>query len=198
MPLPWQLHLSSEVLNGDTGQFEPAGATRRQGPEVELRYLINDWLSSDLDASYTWGRFLSGPDRRGAIPNAPGALAYGGITARHPSELEGRIRMRFMGTRYGDENRAASPLGNRRSFSQVHMGAVRLKFPITNLANKKWQAGQQYHDSQIRNDPRLPTVNEPNPVNDIHYIPGASLTIRAGVTVHFDIPKFGNPWGETA
>ena len=57
----WQLHLSSElVLDGDTGQFEPAGATRRQGPEVELRYQINEWLSSDLDASYTWGRFLSG------------------------------------------------------------------------------------------------------------------------------------------
>ena len=58
----WYLHLTSElVLDGDTGQFEPAGATRRHGPEIELRYQINDWLTSDLDASYTWGRFVSGP-----------------------------------------------------------------------------------------------------------------------------------------
>jgi len=53
----------------------------------------------------------------------------------------------------------------------------------------KWWAGQQFHNSQIRNDPRLPTVNETVPVNDIHYTPGGPLTIRAGVTVHFDLPK---------
>lgn len=192
----WQLHLSSElVLDGDTGQFEPAGATRRQGPEVELRYQINDWLSSDLDASYTWGRFLSGPNRGGAIPNAPRALAYGGVTARHPSGLEGRIQMRYMGTRYGDEQRV-SLLRDWATFdllAKYTWERYDFNFSITNLANKKWWAGQQYHDSQIRNDPNLPTVNEPVPVNDIHYTPGAPLTIRAGVTVHFDIPKFARP-----
>ena len=95
------------MLDGDTGQFEPAGATRRHGPEVELRYQINDWLTSDLDASYTWGRFVSGPTQGGAIANAPRALAYGGITARHPSGLQGRLQMRFMGSRYGDEERVS-------------------------------------------------------------------------------------------
>ncbi len=192
----WQLHLSSElVLNGDTGQFEPAGATRRQGPEVELRYQINDWLSSDLDASYTWGRLLSGPDRGGAIPNAPRALAYGGITARHPSGLEGRIQMRFMGTRYGDENRVSllRPWAIFDLLAKYTWERYEFNFSITNLANKKWWAGQLYHDSQVRNDPNLPTVNEASPVNDIHYTPGAPLTIRAGTTVHFDIPKFGRP-----
>ena len=192
----WQLHLSSElVLDGDTGQFEPAGATRRQGPEVELRYQINDWLSSDLDASYTWGRFLSGPNRSGAIANAPRALAYGGVTARHPSGLEGRIQMRFMGSRYGDEERVSllRPWMIFDLLAKYTWERYDFNFSITNLANKKWWAGQQYHDSQIRNDPRLPTVNELNPVNDIHYTPGGPLTVRAGVTVHFDLPRLERP-----
>jgi hypothetical protein len=192
----WQLHLSSElVLDGDTGQFEPAGATRRQGPEVELRYQINDWLSSDLDTSYTWGRFVSGQQRSGAIANAPRALAYGGITARHPSGLEGRIQMRYMGTRYGDEERVSllRPWAIFDLLGKYTWERYDFNFSITNLANKKWWAGQQYHDSQIRNDPRLPTVSEANPVNDIHYTPGGPLTIRAGATVHFDIPRIARP-----
>ncbi len=188
----WRLHLSSElVLDGDTGQFEPAGAARRQGPEVELRYQINDWLSSDLDTSYTWGRFLSGPTTGGAIPNAPRALAYGGITARHPSGLEGRLQMRFMGSRYGDEERVSllRPWTIFDILAKYPWNHYDFNFSITNLANKRWWAGQQYHDSQIRNDPNLPTMNEPVPVNDIHFTPGAPLTIRAGMTVHFDLPR---------
>ena len=192
----WQLRLTSElVLDGDTGQFEPAGPTRRQGPEVELRYQINDWLSSDLDASYTWGRFIKGPNSGGAIANAPRALAYGGITARHPSGLEGRIQMRFMGSRYGDEERVSllRPWAIFDLLARYKWERYDFNFSITNLANKKWWAGQQYHDSQIRNDANLPTVNEPVPVNDIHYTPGGPLTIRAGVTVHFDLPGFARP-----
>jgi outer membrane receptor protein involved in Fe transport len=188
----WYLHLSSElVLDGDTGQFEPAGATRRHGPEVELRYQINDWLTSDLDASYTWGRFVSGQTQGGAIPNAPRALAYGGITARHPSGLEGRLQMRFMGSRYGDEDRVAllRPWMIFDLLAKYVWERYEFNFSITNLANKKWWAGQQFHESQIRNDPRLPTVNETVPVNDIHYTPGGPLTIRAGMTVHFELPK---------
>jgi outer membrane receptor protein involved in Fe transport len=182
----WRLHLTSElVLDGDTGQFEPEGPTQRQGPEVELRYQINDWMSADLDTSYTWGKFVHGG---GAIPNAPRALAYGGVTARHPSGLEGRIQMRYMGTRYGDEDRVSllRPWAVFDLLAKYTWNRYDFNFSITNLANRKWWAGQQYHNSQIRNDPKLPTVNEPNPVNDIHYTPGAPLTIRAAMTVHFN------------
>ena len=189
----YRLHLSSElVLDGDTGQFEPAGATQRQGIEGELRYQILDWLSSDLDASYTWSKFVKGG---GAIPNAPRALTYGGITARHSSGLEGRLQMRFMGTRYGDEERQ-SLLSDWAIFdllARYKWDRYDFNFSITNLANKKWRGGQNYHSSQIRNDPRLPTVNEPSPVNDIHFTPGAPLTVRAGMTVHFDLPTFNRP-----
>jgi outer membrane receptor protein involved in Fe transport len=189
----YRLHLSSElVLDGDTGQFEAAGPTQRHGIEGEFRYQILDWLSSDLDASYTWSKFVHGG---GAIPNAPRALAYGGITARHPSGLEGRIQMRFMGTRYGDEDRQ-SLLQDWAIFDlllKYRWDRYDFNFSITNLANKRWRAGQFFHDSQIRNDPRLPTVNELTPVNDIGFTPGAPLTVRAGMTVHFELPKLTRP-----
>jgi len=189
----YRLHLSSElVLDGDTGQFEAAGPTQRHGIEGEFRYQILDWLSSDLDASYTWSKFVHGG---GAIPNAPRALAYGGITARHPSGLEGRIQMRFMGTRYGDEDRQ-SLLQDWAIFDlllKYRWDRYDFNFSITNLANKRWRAGQFFHASQIRNDPRLPTVNELTPVNDIGFTPGAPLTVRAGMTVHFELPKLTRP-----
>ena len=66
-------------------------------------------------------------------------------------------------------------------------------FPLPISPIKNGGRVSNYHDSQIRNDPRLPTVNEPNPVNDIHYTPGGPLTIRAGMTVHFDLPGFARP-----
>jgi outer membrane receptor protein involved in Fe transport len=118
-------------------------------------------------------------------------LAYGGVTARHPSGLEGRIQMRYMGSRYGDEDRVSllRPWAIFDLLAKYKWDRYDFNLSITNLANKKWWAGQQYHTSQIRNDPRLPTVNEAAPVNDIHYTPGGPLTIRAGVTVHFELPQ---------
>ena len=64
----WRSYLSSElVFVGDEGTFEPQGASRRHGLEAEFRYDILPWLTYDLDASYTWAKFLNGE----AVPLAP-------------------------------------------------------------------------------------------------------------------------------
>src|SRR6266705_5261198 len=65
----WRLHLDSELVwAGDDGTTEPKGKTQRQGIEGEFRYQILEWLSADLDTSYTWAKFVKTGE---AVPLAP-------------------------------------------------------------------------------------------------------------------------------
>ncbi len=172
----WRLHLDSElVLVGDEGTTEPRGKTQRQGVEGEFRYQILDWLSADLDISYTWSKFVKTGE---AIPLAPRFLALTGLTARHPSGLEGRIQLRSVGDRYGIEDRSV----NIRGYNVIDLNLkykwnrYEFLFAIDNIANKKWRAAQFVHESQL--------PGEPAPVLDRHFTPGDPFTVRAGVTVH--------------
>ncbi len=172
----WRLHLASELVwAGDDGTTEAKGKSRRQGIESEFRYQILDWLSADLDTSYTWAKFV---DTGQAIPLAPRFLAYGGITARHPSGLEGRIQMRSMGNKWGDEDRTSVVHGYTifDLLAKYKWDRYEFLFSINNIANKKWRSAQFFHESQL--------PGEPTPVNDIHFTPGEPLTIKAGMTVH--------------
>ncbi len=172
----WRLHLASElVLNGDDGTTSPKGRTQRQGVEGEFRYDILSWLSADLDPSYTWAKFV---DNGHAVPLAPRFLATGGFTARHPSGLEGRIQMRSVGNKWGDENRTAVVHGYTifDLLAKYKWDRYEFLFSINNIANKKWRSAQFFHESQL--------ATEPARVNDIHFTPGEPLTIKAGVTVH--------------
>ncbi|HEY1372153.1 MAG TPA: TonB-dependent receptor plug domain-containing protein [Candidatus Binatia bacterium] len=178
----WALNLSSELVwAGDDGTTEPKGRTMRHGPEGEFRYQILDWLSADLDISYTFSQFVKTGD---AVPLAPHFLAYGGFTARLPFGLEGRIQMRHVGNRWGDEART-SVIDRYTIFdllAKYKWDRFEFLFSILNLANTRWKAAQFFHDSQIRGNPRFP--NELVPVNDIHFTPGEPLTIKAGMTIH--------------
>ncbi|HXF75355.1 MAG TPA: TonB-dependent receptor [Methylomirabilota bacterium] len=181
----WRSHLESElVFVGDEGTTEPRGKTQRQGVEGEFRYQILDWLSADLDISYTWSKFVKTGD---AIPLAPRFLALTGLTARHSSGLEGRIQLRSVGDRYGTEDRTV----NIRGYNIVDLNLkykwdrYEFLFAIDNIANKKWRAAQFVFESQLR--------GEPAPVLDRHFTPGDPFTVRAGVTVHFELPKLTRP-----
>jgi outer membrane receptor protein involved in Fe transport len=173
----WRLHLDSELVwAGDDGTTEPKGKTQRQGIEGEFRYQILDWLSADLDASYTWARFVKTGD---AVPLAPRFLAFGGFTARHSSGLEGRIQMRSVGDRWGDEQRVSTIHGYTifDLLAKYKWDRYEFLFSIINLANKKWRAAQFFHQSRLPGEPLTG-------VNDIHFTPGEPLTVKAGMTLH--------------
>jgi len=172
----WRLHLDSELVwAGDAGATEAKGKTQRQGIEGEFRYQIVDWLSADLDTSYTWAKFVK---TGAAVALAPKFLAAGGLTARHTSGLEGRIQMRTVGERWGDEERTTTIHGYTifDLLAKFKWDRFEFLFSIINLANKKWRSAQFFHGSQLK--------TESAPVNDIHFSPGEPLTVKAGVAVH--------------
>lgn len=172
----WRSHLESElVLVGDEGTTEARGKTQRQGVEGEFRYEMLSWLSADLDISYTWSKFVKTGE---AIPLAPRFLALSGITARHPSGLEGRLQLRSVGDRYGTEDRTFNVRGYNifDLLLKYKLDRYEFLFSIDNIANKKWRAAQFVFESQL--------PGEAAPVRDFHFTPGDPLTIRAGITVH--------------
>ncbi|HEX9446318.1 MAG TPA: hypothetical protein VGA73_19530, partial [Candidatus Binatia bacterium] len=172
----WALNLASELVwAGDEGTTEAKGRTQRHGVEGEFRYQILDWLSADLDTSYTFSKFVKTGQ---AVPLAPHFLAYGGFTARHSSGLEGRIQMRHVGDRWGDEDRVQVVRGYTifDLLAKYKWDRYEFLFSINNIANTRWKAAQFFHESRPR--PGGPVTN------DIHFTPGEPLTIKAGMTVH--------------
>lgn len=172
----WRLHLANElVFVGDEGTTESRGKTQRQGLEGEFRYDILPWLRADLDISYTWSEFVKTGE---AIPLAPRFLALTGLTARHPSGLEGRIQLRSVGDRYGTEDRTFNVRGYGifDLLLKYKWDRYEFLFAIDNIANKKWRSAQFVFESQL--------PGEPAPAKDFHFTPGDPFTVRAGVTVH--------------
>ncbi|HEV8342764.1 MAG TPA: TonB-dependent receptor [Candidatus Binatia bacterium] len=172
----WQAHLESElVFVGDEGTFEPSGRSKRQGVETEVRYDILPWLSYDLDLSYTWAKFV---DTGEAVPLAPRFLAYTGLTARHPSGLQGRLQMRHLSRRYGIEDRSIKTPTSTIFDLLLKYVWNRYEFFLSfeNLANTKWRSAEHVFESRL--------ATEPAPVLDSHFTPGDPFTVKGGVTLH--------------
>jgi outer membrane receptor protein involved in Fe transport len=171
----WRSYLSSElVFVGDEGTFEPQGASRRHGIEAEFRYDILPWLTYDIDASYSWANFLNGE----AVPLAPRALAFTGLTARHDSGLQARLQMRYIGSRYAIEDRSIKVPDSAIFDLFLKYIWQRYEFFLVfqNLVNTKWRAAEHAFVSRLQGEP-------PEGVLDAHYTPGEPFTAKAGVTI---------------
>ena len=171
----WRSYLSSElVFVGDEGTFEPSGASNRHGIEAEFRYDILPWLTYDIDASYSWARFINGE----AVPLAPRALAFTGLTARHDSGLQARLQMRYIGSRYAIEDRSIK--APQSAIFDLFLKYIwqRYEFFVVfqNLANTKWRSAEHALTSRLQNEP-------PEGVLGSSFTPGDPFTATAGVTI---------------
>jgi len=172
----WRSYLSSElVFVADEGTFEPSGASKRHGIEAEFRYDILPWLTYDLDASYSWARFTNGE----AVPLAPRALAFTGLTARHDSGLQARLQMRYIGPRYAIEDRSIKvPQSAIFDLFLKYIWQQRHEFFVAfqNLANTKWRSAEHAVTSRLQGEP-------PEGVLGANFTPGDPFTATAGVTM---------------
>jgi hypothetical protein len=132
-------------------------------------------LSYDLDVSYTWARFVNGD----AVPLAPRALSFTGLTARHDSGIQARFQMRYIGSRYGIEDRSIKV--PQSAIFDLFLKYIwrRYEFFVSfqNLANTKWRGAEHVFVSRLKNEPT-------EGVLDAHFTPGDPFTAKAGVTIH--------------
>jgi hypothetical protein len=107
----WILDLDDElVFSGDggdvdaivdpaSGNFVPAGASRRWGVDFYGRYQLTDWAYLDYDLAWASPRLKEG----GAIPLAPKLYMNGGLTFDHEG-FGAALRFRSLGDRPANED----------------------------------------------------------------------------------------------
>ena len=175
----WLLYLDSElVFVGDEGITEASDATKRLGFELFTRIKLLDWLWLRGDVTNTTAEFRGSGD---AIPLAPRFTARGDLTARLPFGLSATLQAFYLGQRYLTEDRSVSS----ESYTVVDL-ITRFRLPykfgpgylepflmFQNLLNTEYKQVQFFFESRLR--------NEPDPVADIHFTPGAPLGVLGGV-----------------
>ena len=198
----FQLKLKSElVFSGDAGVTAPSGATTRRGIELSSHYQVNSWLSAELNAAFTRGRFDqdASPDDLGCgdaapshpcaqpiaivgryIPNSPTNVVDAALTAGRGVGWFGSLRARHFGeSPLVEDNSARSPgyttFDGELGFRSTHNWLVALD--VFNITNAGWNDIEYYYVSRLQ--------NEPSPQPDYVVHPGVPRTFRARFQYQF-------------
>jgi len=194
----FRLDLDSELVwVGDEGTTEARGATRRQGLEAEARLKVLPWLFADADATLTRATYVQNAGNGDAVALAPTLILSGGVSARHPSGLYGRLGVLHLGDRPATEDRflvaegftrVDATLGYRGSFYEVNVG-------VQNLLDTAWREAQFANVSRLPSEldaASCPAGTRPageegafEGCEDLHFTPGAPLNAQASVSFFF-------------
>jgi hypothetical protein len=94
----WGLDLGSELtFDGDTGETDASGATRRYGIEFSNFYHVSRWVALDADVAFTHARYLQETNGGTYIANSIGTVISAGITANTGRGWFGSLRERYFG-----------------------------------------------------------------------------------------------------
>lgn len=175
----WQLTLQNEfVYVGDEGIVEVSGKTRRKGIDASLRYQPVFWLAADMDINYCLPRYAGVPETEQYIPLAPALTSIGGLTVK-TNHWQGSLRYRYMGDRPANEENSIVATGY--FINDFVVRYVRNQFEIgltvQNIFNREWK------ETQFATTTRL--KDEPEPVTEIHFIPGTPRFAKLSVGYRF-------------
>lgn len=193
------LDLDSEtVWVGDEGTTEARGATRRLGVEAEARLKASDWLTFDLDATWTNATFVDNPANAAAVALAPTFMLQGGAVVQHQGTgLSGRLGVLYLADRPATEDGFLQAEGFYRLDASVRWESEHLALSLTvqNLTNAKWR------QAQFATTSRLATETEPSACpagtraveedgsfvgcEDLHFTPGWPIHVMASASVLF-------------
>jgi outer membrane receptor protein involved in Fe transport len=176
----WALDLESELTYvGDAGTTEPSGRTRRLGLDLEARVRLADGVWADADLNLSRGRFRDAPMGADLVPLAPTLASTGGLTWRGSADLSMGARYRHIGGRAADETGSIRALGSTlvETFASYRMGGVEIVLAVDNLFDVDWNEAQFATTSRLR--------DEPAPVTELHFTPGARRSIQLGAGYRF-------------
>jgi len=190
------LKLRSElVFDGDAGVTSPSGATTRLGVEWGNTYHFNRWISADLNAAFTRGRFDhdvpaddlgcgdAAPGHPCAqpiaitgryIPNSPTNVIDAGVSAQSPWGIFGAVRARHFGeSPLVEDDSARSPAYTTIDLQLGYRSSDRwlVALDVFNIFDVKWNDIEYYYVSRLQ--------NEASPQADYVVHPGIPRTLRA-------------------
>ena len=176
----WWLYLEQEfVYVGDAGIVELSGRTRRRGIDFSYRYQPVSSLFWSFDVNYTHARSIDDEEGQNYIPLAPDLTLVSGLNFISESGFFGSAQLRYLKDRPANEDNSIVAEG----YTVVDMNAgykwKKLEFGIQvqNLFNVEWNETQFATESRLR--------DEPNPVEEIHFTPGAPFFLKGSIQYIF-------------
>ena len=178
----WWMDVDSELLFvGDAGATEASRASRRYGFELANYYSPTDWLTFDLDFSYSKSQFRGDSADGNYIPGSIETVVAAGATIHDFHGFFGGPRVRFFGPRPLIEDNSV------RSKSTLLLSALlgyefneswTVQAEAFNLLNRKDSAIDYYYASRLQGEAA-------NGVDDIHFLPVEPINFRIGITMKF-------------
>lgn len=201
----WILDLDEElVFSGDggdvdaevdlaTGNFVPAGESRRWGVDFYGRYQLADWAYLDYDLAWASPRLKDG----GAIPLAPTLYMNGGLTFDYEG-FGAAFRFRHLDDRAATEDSSIIAPGWTLLdiLLRYRWENVELSLALLNVTNTSWNESQFAEATCVRSEESL---GQPCPqtgtvptqmvtaagVDDLTFTAGMPFAVRGGVQVFF-------------
>jgi outer membrane receptor protein involved in Fe transport len=174
----WWLQLQEElVFDPDTGTDEVRPRSHRQGVEVETQAHLLEWLTSDLQ--FTYSTAVLG--KNGYVDQAPIWTLATGLTARHPSGVTANLHLRSLGRRYGVAGNQVALLHGYAVADlllRYRWRHLELSFGIENLTNENYASTELYYISRLPGEP-------PSGVLDYHFTPGYHRNVSVGLAAYF-------------
>lgn len=201
----WILDLDEElVFSGDggdvdadidlsTGNFIPAGKSRRWGVDFYGRYQLTDWVYLDYDLAWASPRLKDG----GAIPLAPTLYMNGGLTFEYEG-LGAAFRFRHLDDRPATEDSSIIAPGWTLLdiLLRYRWENVELSLALLNVTDTSWNESQFAEATCLRGEEGLgqpcpqtgsvPTrMVSADGVEDLTFTAGMPFAVRGGIQVFF-------------
>jgi len=167
------------VYVGDEAVVEPSGKTRRQGFDLSVRWQATPWLFADLDLNYANPIAVGEPEGENYIPLAPTWTSIGGLTFKAETGFSGSLRYRYIKDRPANEDNSIVALGYTVVDAKLNYTKSFYEVGLTleNLFDADWNEAQFATVTRLR--------NEPNPVDDLTFTPGAPFFVKISTSFFF-------------
>ena len=173
----WTLRLDSELLFvGDAGNTEASRPSERDGVELGLYYFGSEYLSGEVEVSYTRSRFRDHDPVGDNIPGSIPLVISGGVTASNDRGWLATARVRYFGKYPLIEDKSVksdgSLLVNLRAGRE--WGRIGAFIDVFNLFDSKDHDVDYFYASRLAGEP-------PEGVEDIHFHAFQPRGIRASL-----------------
>ncbi len=179
----WALDLQSELVwDGDAGDNEPAGPTRRYGVELANWYTPAPWLTIDADYAWSHARFTDHELAGDYVPEALAATFDGGAAVHDldgwAENLEAGLRVRYFGPRALTQDGTIRSQATTLLYADLGYAIDKtwsVGLDVFNLLDAKASDIDYYYTSRLPGEPLAG-------INDIHTHPSEPREFRFSVT----------------
>lgn len=176
----WYLYLSQEfVYEGDDGNVEPSGRTRRTGIDLLLRYQFSPEFFANIDFSLTKPRAMDESKGQNYIPLAPTATSTGGLFYKPKQGFNGGLTYRYIKKRPANEDNSIVAKGYFLLDGSFNYTKPKYEVGIAleNILNAEWNEAQFATTSRLK--------GEAAPVTELNFTPGTPFFARIKCAVFF-------------